>query len=88
MKEIKSCFGKTTENILFEAFPNEETFQKIFSECLENNSVPASKTIENCYHEMSNLFIKYLEAIQENMFRYAYQCGFKAALEACRKSKI
>lgn len=76
-----------TENALFEVFPDEETFQKIFSECLENNAFPTSESVKNSYYEMNELFNKYLEAIQESMFRYAYQCGFNAALKACLKKQ-
>lgn len=65
-----------------EIFPDEETFQKIFSECLETKAAPPSEAINCYYHQMADLFVKYLEATQENMFRYAYQCGFMAALKA------
>jgi len=86
MKRIRNI-EVPTENSYFEVFPDEETFQKIFSECLENNSAPTSQAIESSYREMNDLFVKYLEAIQENMFRYAYQCGFNAALKVCRESE-
>lgn len=62
-----------------EVFPDEEAFQKIFAECLENNPATISNATKCYYDQMHNLFIKYLEAIQENMFRYAYQCGYEAA---------
>lgn len=62
-------------------FPDEETFPKIYSECLERSAPLASETIQSSYHGMNDLFNAYLEAIQEHMFRYAYQCGFEAALK-------
>lgn len=61
-------------------FPDEETFQRIYSECLEKSTPPTSEAIQNSYHGMNALFNEYLEAIQEHMFRYAYQCGFEAAM--------
>lgn len=64
-----------------EIFPDEETFQRIYTECLERNAAPPSETVQDSYRGMSNLFNEYLEAIQEHMFRYAYQCGFEAALK-------
>ena len=70
-----------------EIFSDEEAFQRIFGECLENNTFPTSEAVVNYYQEMNGLFNKYLEAIQENMFRYAYQCGFNAALEARPEKK-
>lgn len=65
---------------LINVFPDEETFQRIYSECLEKNAPPASETLQGSYRSMDKLFHAYLEAIQEQMFRYAYQCGFEAAL--------
>ena len=62
-------------------FPDEETFQKIYGECLEKSAPPACEAVQNSYHCMNELFNTYLEAIQEHMFRYAYQCGFEAALK-------
>ena len=64
-----------------EVFPDEETFQRIYSACLENCAVPTSVAVQNSYRDMNELFNSYLEAIQEQMFRYAYQCGFEAALK-------
>lgn len=66
----------------YEVFPDEETFQEIFSKCLEDHPAPTSESVKIIYQEMNDAFIKYLEAIQENTFRYAYQCGFRAALDS------
>ncbi len=66
-------------------FPDEETFQKIYGECLEKNIPPACEAVQNNYHDMNESFNAYLESIQEHMFRYAYQCGFEAALKKDRK---
>lgn len=68
-----------TGNNNLEVFPDEESFQKIFAECLENYPATISTAAKCYYDQMNNLFIKYLETIQENTFRYAYQCGYEAA---------
>lgn len=58
-------------------FPDEENFNKIYDECLEN--VPqASETVRNSYEELGSWFEEYISAIQENTFRYAYECGYAA----------
>lgn len=77
MNELKMIGNGSSTSI----FPDEETFQKIYSECLEHNALPTSEAVQSSYCGMNDLFNKYLEAIQENMFRYAYQCGFEAALK-------
>lgn len=60
-------------------FPNEEIFQKIYSESLE--SIPqATEVIRESYAEIGNVFNKYVEATEEWMFRYAYECGYRAAM--------
>lgn len=61
-----------------EVFPNEETFNKIYDECLENQP-QASEKIKDAYKEMHCWFEEYLAAYSEYMFRYAYQCGYEAA---------
>lgn len=68
-------------NQLGGVFPNEEVFQEIYSECLENQP-QASEAVRNSYKGMIEAFDEYLNATQENMFRYAYQCGYKAAVAA------
>ncbi len=65
-------------------FPNEEKFQRIYEECLENQP-QASETVRSSYKRMGGLFDEYLCAVQEDMFRYAYQCGYEAAVAAFAK---
>lgn len=60
-------------------FPNEKVFEKIYYECLENQP-QASEAVRSSYRGMIDAFEEYLNATQEDMFRYAYQCGYKAAL--------
>ncbi len=65
-------------------FPNEETFQKIYEECLE--SIPqATEAIKSSYAEMGLQFGKYIAATEEWMFHHAYQCGYEAAIKAMQK---
>lgn len=60
-------------------FQNEETFQKIYLECLE--SIPqATETIKKSYKEMGRIFDEYIADTEECMFRYAYECGYRAAM--------
>lgn len=69
---------KLTENVR-EIFPDEETFQRIYGECMENEP-QASEKIRTGYRKMDEWFELYLCAVQEEMFRYAYQCGYEAGL--------
>jgi hypothetical protein len=62
-----------------EIFPSEEIFQETYSKCLDKMP-QATEAIISSYAEMSNMFDEYLEATEEWVFRYAYQCGYEAAL--------
>ncbi len=68
----------------WELFSDEKTFEKIYEECLENEP-QVSEAVRSSYKEMNKAFEEYLSAIQENMFRYAYQCGYEAAVKAILK---
>ena len=61
-------------------FFTEEEFQRIYEECLENKP-QAPETVRNGYDRMNSAFEEYLCAVEEDMFRYAYQCGYEAALK-------
>lgn len=61
-------------------FPNEETFQRIYDECLDDMPM-ASEAVQNSYKGMGKIFEQYLGHFQEDIFRYAYQCGYKAAMK-------
>ena len=65
-------------------FPNEETFQKIYEECLEDEPCVAL-SVTDCYKAMGSAVDKYLCAAQEHMFRHDYQCGYEAAMKAERR---
>ena len=71
-------------NQLGGVFPNEETFEEFYSECIENQP-QASEAVRRNYRGLLKAFEEYLNAAQEDMFRYAYQCGFEAAVEAFGK---
>lgn len=45
----------------------------------------APDVVMDSYHEMKNAFDEYLGVAQEHMFRYAYQCGYEAAVAAFEK---
>lgn len=68
---------KLSENYRGGVFPNEETFNKIYDECLENEP-QAPKSLQNAYRELNRAFENYLAEYNEYMFRYAYQCGYEA----------
>lgn len=65
-------------------FPDEETFQKIYEECCEREP-GTSDAVKSSYKKLSYLFDEYLGAIQEHKFRYAYQCGYEAAMAEVKK---
>ena len=68
-------------------FPNEETFQKIYEECL--GTIPqATEAIKSSYAGMGKMFEKYLAATEEWMFRHAYQCGYEAAVKTIQKGDV
>lgn len=69
---------KTSENYRGGVFPDEASFQRIYEECLENGSQVSQKTRDS-YDKMQTWFEEYVCAIQEDTFRYAYQCGYEAA---------
>lgn len=58
-------------------FPDEETFNRIYDECLEN-APQATERIKKAYNDMRDAFEEYLSAIEEYEFRYAYECGYEA----------
>ncbi|MEZ3506866.1 MAG: hypothetical protein K1W10_07990 [Lachnospiraceae bacterium] len=63
-----------------EIFPDEETFRKVYEECMER-STAGSDAVKDGYKKLSGAFEDYLYAEQERTFRYAYQCGYEAALQ-------
>lgn len=68
-------------------FPNEETFQRIYAECL-TTTPQATGVIKSSYAGMNDMFDKYLAATEEWMFRHAYQCGYEAAMKALQKGGV
>lgn len=62
-------------------FPNEEIFNKIYEECLENAPSVPDKVRES-YSQMHTMFEEYLCAIEEHTFRYAYGNGYEAGMKA------
>lgn len=58
-------------------FPDEETFNRVYLKCLEDAPQASQKT-RGSYDKMQTWFEEYICAIQEDAFRYAYQCGYEA----------
>ena len=69
------------ENGLFE---DEEVFQKVYSECMKNSPSAPTVVMEN-FKKLDSAFDRYLNSVQENAFRYAYQCGYEAAMAEIKK---
>lgn len=64
-----------SENFGGGIFPNEEIFEKIYDECLEN----APERLKKAYSAMQNAFEEYISALEEYQFHFAYECGYRAA---------
>lgn len=76
-----------SENLRDGTFPDEETFERIYSECLENEP-QASERVRNAYSEMRHWFDEYLSEVQTDLFRCAYQCGYEAGQKENRKHTV
>ena len=76
--------NKLSENLGGGVFPDEEIFNKIYEKCLEDRP-QATEEIRETYGAMHDNFERYLSAIEEWMFRHAYQCGYEAALQHLQK---
>ena len=66
-------------NIRLDIFPDEETFQQFYSECLEHEPLATETITPNC-EDLDRLFEKYIAAIQAQTFRYAYKCGYQRGI--------
>lgn len=64
-------------NLETKVFPNEETFNKIYYECLENAPQTTEK-VRKSHSAMHDAFEEYISAIEEYEFHYAYLCGYEA----------
>ncbi len=63
-----------------QAFTDEETFRQIYADCLDNAPF-ASDEIFEAHEKMKEWFNAYIAASDEYTFRYAYQCGYEAAMK-------
>ncbi len=70
---------KEKMNGLEKMLNDDGVFNKIYSECMED-APQAPKEIKDAFSAMHDAFEEYLCAIGEYNFRYAYQCGYKAAM--------
>lgn len=65
-------------------FPDEETFERIYSECLENRAPATAEQKEMAARRTEKLhrqFTEYIAELQEDAFRYGYECGWDARLK-------
>ncbi len=60
-------------------FPDKASFDRAYENFLET-SPQATEALRKAYSDMYDSFENYLAAYQECAFRYAYECGYKAAL--------
>lgn len=67
-------------------FPNKATFDAIFSDCMEENT-SSSKDVREWYDKMETAFEMYLAAVQEDMFQYAYKCGYNHGIKDATEKK-
>ncbi len=68
-------------------FANEEEFQEIYDNFLKEGR-PDDGSVMNAYKKMSEAIENYVIAVEEDMFRHAYECGYKAAMEKMRKGGV
>lgn len=64
----------------------EKEFDRIYSEFLENE-YSASESVRGAYSSMDDAFEEYLCAIQEDVFRKAFEYGYAKGIEAARRKK-
>lgn len=72
---------------MHDIFSDEENFEKIYSESMEE-APQAPEQVSCAYSSMHDAFEECLNSIQEYMFRYAYQCGYKAAQKESQGKKM
>lgn len=65
-------------------FASEEEFQKIYDDFLEG-SRSDDGSVMSAHKKMSEAIENYVIAIEDDMFRLAYEYGYKAAMEKMRK---
>ncbi|MCI9439319.1 MAG: hypothetical protein HFH85_19665 [Lachnospiraceae bacterium] len=70
---------KTTDNP--KVFSSEQHFQEIYTSSLENYPRSMSR-VARLYKKLDRIFKEYICCIDEEMFRYAYECGYAAALQS------
>ena len=62
-----------------QAFPDEGKFKEIYADCLDNAPFASDEILE-AHEKMKEWFNTYIAASDEYTFRYAYQCGYEAAI--------
>lgn len=67
-----------------EVFASKEEFDRIYSDLIDEKP-SADKAVMKRYQKMGYALDDYISAIEEDTFRYAYECGYKAALAKTEK---
>ena len=62
-----------------EVFASKEEFERIYSEFLDERP-SADNIVMKRYNAIQRALNDYLSVYEEDTFRYAYECGYKAAL--------
>ena len=66
-------------------FSSEEEFQEIYTSCLEDHPRSMSRAA-GLYKRLDRLFKNYICCIEEEMFRYAYECGYEAGVQEAKRA--
>ena len=67
----------TSKNVRGGVFPDEETFDRIYSECMDK-AQSAPESVQENYQKMWDAFEEYLSAADDWLFRIAYEFGYEA----------
>lgn len=61
---------------------SEDVLKKYYETFLEETRTPAPPEVQTTYKRHSRAFEDYLEAVQEDMFKQAFQYGYRQGLKA------
>ena len=65
-------------------FASEEEFQRIYMECMSNGP-QASEEVVKWRNTYENAHDEYVGAVSEQDFRYGYECGWNAMINAMKE---
>lgn len=64
-----------------------EAYKKLYEEFLESDNESAPQEVKESYSEIGNAFEQYLCAVQEEMFRKAFEFGYAKGVEVAKRKK-